>query len=65
MKVFDLGDLQASPWYLECAKNYALAKKEDKKQAALVGAPPLSLEKPDQEDDDAVVEISEPSSPDK
>lgn len=65
IKSYTLGELQASPWYLECARNYAPAQEEDEKRVVPVAAGAPSLQKADDDDDDAVVEIPEPSFADK
>lgn len=65
VKVFKLPELQASPWYIECIKNYAPAEEEDEKLAAIAATAPASEDKVEDDDDDAVVEIAEPSSADK
>lgn len=65
LKVFNLAELHASPWYIECAKNYALAEEEDEKRGAVSSSTPALSEKAADEDDDAVVEIVEPTSAEK
>lgn len=65
--VFKLPELQASPWYLECAKNYAPAEEEDEKQAAiaLAAAGSTGQEPPEEVEEDAVVEVPNPISAEK
>lgn len=65
-KVFSLVELQSSPWYLECAKNYAPAEEEDEKKVAVAVSAPTTYDTLEEEDnDDAVVEILELTSTDK
>lgn len=67
LRVFKQSELQASPWYVECAKNYAPAEEEDEKNAAIAlpASTPSMVEQSQDDDDDAVVEIPDPLSADK
>lgn len=65
LKVFNLAELHASPWYLECTKNYSPAEEEDEKKAATTAAGAPSVQQLDDDGDDAILEVEEPPSADK
>lgn len=50
LRTFKLPELQSSPWYLECAKNYAPSEEEDEKTKALTAAGHLPRELEDEEE---------------